>query len=49
VKTIPLIPVWVVMQLELAGLIPNGLASHPAERDHLRAVPAEPDAPQPTQ
>jgi hypothetical protein len=23
VKTIPLIPVWVVMQLELLGLIPN--------------------------
>jgi hypothetical protein len=49
VKTIPLIPVWVVMQLELAGLIPNGLASHPAERDRFRAVPVEADAPQPTQ
>ena len=41
VKTIPLIPVWVVMQLELLGLIANAGVSERVETDQGKIVPPE--------
>jgi len=40
-KTIPLIPVWVVLQLELLGVIPNRGASEIREADQGDTVPPE--------
>jgi hypothetical protein len=40
-KTIPLIPVWIAMQLELHGLIENAGTSEIAEIDEAYVAPAE--------
>jgi len=42
VKTIPLIPVWIAMQCELLGFIPNRGRSERAESDEGQIVTAEP-------
>jgi hypothetical protein len=42
VKTIPLIPVWLAMQGELLGIIPNRDPSEIAEGDDGEILPAEP-------
>jgi hypothetical protein len=41
VKTVPLIPVWIVMQLELLGLIPNRGRSEIAEADQRQVAAVE--------
>jgi hypothetical protein len=41
VKTVPLIPVWVAMQAELLGIIPNRAASERAKSDERQVTAAK--------
>jgi hypothetical protein len=43
-KTVPLVPVWIAMQGELLGLVPNGGASESTEADQGEVSAPEPVA-----